>query len=162
MKSRVASRFFLTGEVKEDGLIAVLNPPQEYKQGLAAAIERTGDIAVDDEEALTIKKPLGFMNAWQCEHRLQSFPGGDVGTPGDLDYIYPFLFGEIPLLTTNGADGNKPETVGDFSGGPPTNAEIDEFIRVVNSGNFYVPLLLDMDSGPGQVTIEWPYSAGRG
>jgi hypothetical protein len=159
MKSRVATQFVFEGAPKFDGLLAILNPPQEYKQQIAGAVERIGDIAVDEEEAVNFTRPTASLNSWwvKCAFRdtVEEF---EMETPEFIEAEMSGFF-EFPFFKTNGADGNPPETFWDLSG-PPTNADYDRMIAAFNSGDFYVGMLLFPTDNC--ISIEWPYSTSRG
>jgi hypothetical protein len=152
-----------------DVVLLVLNPPPELRQQLVGAVTFNGGDPVDLAN-YTVKKSLMSQYMW----RLESSEGASSGNIQNLEDTL-FIFGvyldlgdytgapsiDIPLLKTNGADGQNPEFF------DRTTAQgVNEMIAAVNSGDFYVPLFLFVELFDTDVnarfTLTYPHSAARG
>ncbi len=165
--SRTSANFVIgsLGDEFAPPLLGVMNPPGGMKALLQKAFK---NITPDPGSALGVSGPFGgsllSLGAWAY-----NVSGGGGGQDQIVDYSIELgsaggtLTGILPLLKTSGADGDYPEFFTPF---PVASAgEIQEFLDAMNTGNFFVPFLLDWDtesSPTAQLTIAWPHSAARG
>jgi hypothetical protein len=163
-----------------EGIMLVLNPPQELKQQLANSVEFLGgtpsfgaDLPIPPANYNYLKPQMG-----QFAERFEM--GGTFGpmtkipvlidVPASIQWgsYVPVNFfdvgagtdpGYIPLLRTSGADGVTPEFF-DMT----TEAGAQACIAAVNEGNFFIPAILpiETDAIATYYEINWPYSASRG
>lgn len=173
MKSRTSSRFLIGLLPKYTILMAVLNPPQEYRQQMVDAVVYTGG-DVTDLDNFTVKKSLQCNYVWRLEAINNSAIGQNVDLPGadtlsasyssylDLGVgVPPTIPTSAPraFLKTNGADGEAPEF---FDRSTPDG--VKEMIAAVNKGDFYIGmfLLANIFQTGSYVNIVYPHSAARG
>jgi hypothetical protein len=171
MKSRVSSKFWFeppfVGEEPEEvlGLIAVLKPPQDYKQQMLGAVQ-----VVDGN--IKVKRSLQGNYAWRVEEvstlETESF-GFDFGF-GPLTFyssLLPlpdeFTPGFLPYLKTNGANGETPEFFD-----TTTEAGFAEQLDAINRGDFYIAMFIlslvitaKKEGAATHINIEWPHTAAR-
>jgi hypothetical protein len=162
MSSRVSARFYMEGSVKLDGMVAVINPPQEYKQRIAFAVERIGDIVADGADAISIVKPLSSLDSWwvkAAEADLEVLQVEEFESPESVGAQWS-NFGGVPYVKTNGADGNPPEFITP-GGSVSSNADVDKIIAAFNSGDFYILMEIGGIFDTSVISIEWPHSTGR-
>jgi hypothetical protein len=169
MHSRVSCMAQVIPQPKKsvaDTILLVLNPPNEVKQQLAQAVVFNGGDPTDLSN-YTVKKSLNANYPW---HGLGAENDGlpqlafwtelllSWGTYlplGDYDGVD---FIPVPLLATNGANGQKPVFFDTF-----TTQGVQDMIAAVNAGNFFIPMMVTADFNDGLMfSIEWPHSGARG
>jgi hypothetical protein len=175
MSARVAcSYFYLDSNAKSPGvLMNVLDPPQEYRQQMAGAVEYAGGDPTNLSN-YTLKKSLVGNMAWEQVDVSMAGVGLYGQTAVDIaDTVFFSSYLDIkmdtlgittgikvPFLKTNGADGKAPEFFD-----RTTQSGIQEMIAAVNKGDFYIAYLVEgliTDGNINRLTIRWPYSASRG
>lgn len=144
-------------------MLAVLNPPQEYRQKMAGAV------IFNDDGTFTIKKSLQPCFLWDVyqqpaptQSAYESVADSDLRANFST-YLQDatLLIGGLPLafLRTNGANGEKPLF---FDRSTPDG--IREMVAEVNRGHFYIAMILssEIEFMGGYFTIVYPHSAARG
>lgn len=176
MLGRVGARFLLS--TANDGgfeqfFVLVLSPPEELKQQLANSVVYNGGDPLDVASYTFTKSQAGqfawkglmYISADSGDTGINAFSGGSNFSYDIGQYIPLNLFSQpdatyLPLLRTNGADGNAPEA---FDMTTPDG--VAECITAVNRGEFYVPLLLEeaeYESPGAYFDVWWPHSIPRG
>lgn len=160
--SRYAARFLLStkgSQLIDFPLMAILSPPAEYRQALVGALEAVV-AATPIGGSLIVKKSVMQFASWNI-----FFQSGDLETMGVATNGSAEVGGvvnDLPIYRTDGSDGNYPIPLkGPFNA--LNLAELQEMIAHIDSGApFYVPVVLETTETSPMITIEWPYSPGRG
>lgn len=176
MKSRVAARFWFVPDVEDPfnvaATIAVLNPPQEFKQQLAGAIKRTGDVPPviggfgpgATTDFFEITKPFEGVLSWNVD-----FTATPLGAPSVSPAFVNFLLGSTLAPGIDASLGYVTSSVFGFparfpeppfplavpflktngaDGNTPefydydTNDKFDTMVEDINRGDYYVPMIL--------------------
>lgn len=143
-------------------VLLVLNPPPEYKQQMAYAVEYNGgDTAL--YSSYTVNKPLQGNYAWRLlgsEAEQQNAPEPAVQGAQFSTYLPNVGISDTlrtAFLKTNGADGVTPEFFDAY-----TAEGVREMIAAVNRGEFYIAYVVTSESDIGYAGVVWPHSAARG
>lgn len=167
--SRTSARFsfsFLASDTQEGyPILAILNPPQDYKSQLANAARAVLDASNPFGVLTTILKPITQLSAFEVYATTGSTlrtVEGVAGLPGS-PYL-PFGFG---LCKTSGANGVFPAFYPALIGAAANPSAFLSAIQQIDAGNFFLPMRISFapDVEPGQariITINWPHSSARG
>ena len=169
--SRTSAKFGFTYPVAEiggpqvfDTVLAVLNPPGDLKQKFIATLGAN----------ITNQGGMGDVFKSILTHYMWSFRGQRVNTAGGAAALLTtpldvaavaggqaLPFGGLPILLTDGADGNYP-VFGSFS-------DIPRMERAIAAGDFWIPFAFTfptlLDGSPtimGLLELAWPHSAAQG
>lgn len=156
-----ANIFYLPDVTDPTRLSFVLNPPPELKQALVGAFTYDGGDPTNPAN-WTANKPSQIVYLW--EHSCQFMSGLDiVQEPQNYSatfssYVF-FGGGALPLLKTNGANGQEPEFF-DLT----TAQGAQEMVASVNKGNFWIAFYFHIASSFNSVNvkIKYPHSMARG
>lgn len=153
--SRTSARFQIGLNDIEFTLLAVLNPPNDFKSQVQNAFKADASAANGFAVLKSFQQPLAFeAYATDGKNGLLQCPAVFGG---------PIAF--TSLLATSGADGTPPVALPSLFSGLPA---AQDTLNAMNSGNFYIGCefeLRDLIGDPedsGIVTINWPHTAARG
>lgn len=170
-KSRDSAKFYVdlsTSKTLPAALLAVLNPPQEFRQKLVkAATYNGGDPSL--LASYTVNTSLQVCFDWLANGYLaiaqQNAFIDDAPAPLScyVSQLVPLSVAggaaspQAPFLKTNGANGVAPEFFGTDAAGT------QEMFAAIESGDFYVAMMLSglIVSSYGYIEIRWPHSGAR-
>jgi hypothetical protein len=163
--SRTSLKFLLnTAGDLEWPVFGVLNPPGALKDKMRGAVKdpKIDPAVVPWGVSWTALKSILDSASWSVRNIEQAGglsaqvpSGGDFFLAGN-GYPIDLTGGALPLLRTNGADGEYP-TFYDNT----TPAGVMEQFAAMESGDFYIPMLFDGNDGFFQ-EVAWPHSGARG
>lgn len=159
--SRNSANIIFQGAPGDGVIMAVLNPPEEYKQAVKGSLDVQLDPTAPFGVSGTVDKSIaGDSITWDIECLQQPGQAADTAqvAPGSILSAFSFAaIGQqgIGLLKTNGADGAFPQLVD--TSGPQGIIETQE---IINSGEFWVPLFIVIGDA-FQFKFRWPYSSDR-
>ena len=172
--SRTSAKFGTTypgsKEQQFDFLMAVLNPPADLKQKFIATAIKIFSVTptppflnFEGEIFKSLLTPL----MWSFHGHLATSFGAIVGEMLSPVRVLAAIGGQafpvngIPILTTDGSDGEYPQLL--LINSP------QDFIRaqeVILSGEFWIPFLYEIegadDETTGLVEVAWPHSSAQG
>lgn len=158
-----------SGFTADKTYLAVINPPEALKQAIAGSFVWGADPAFSDT---VVKKSLVGGYDWRVLFEtagagIFATSGRPIGIVESLDVVIISsvlsAFSGLPLLRTNGADGEYPQFFDISSIGALKTMQ-----ATIDKGDFFIPIIFTWDQNGGTggqasatIDIEWPSSIPR-